>query len=106
MLSWIGWVATAVFASSYLCRRPAALRRVQAAAAVLWVVYGVLIHAAPVIVANLIVATVALFSSFGPRTGTGASPDLLASRPAILRSRQDSGRQELDDLSRVPSPNT
>ena len=62
-LAGIGWVATAVFASSYLCREAAALRRVQAAAAVLWVVYGVLIQAAPVIVANLIVAGVALVSS-------------------------------------------
>jgi uncharacterized protein with PQ loop repeat len=62
-LAWIGWVATAVFASSYLCREAASLRRVQAAAAVLWVVYGVLIQAAPVIVANLIVAGVALASS-------------------------------------------
>jgi uncharacterized protein with PQ loop repeat len=63
-LAWIGWVATAVFASSYLCREAASLRRVQAAAAVLWVVYGVLIQAAPVIVANLIVAGVALASSW------------------------------------------
>ena len=62
MLSWIGWVATAVFASSYLCREPATLRRVQAGAAVLWVVYGFLIHAAPVVVANLIVASLALVS--------------------------------------------
>ena len=62
-LAWIGWVATAVFASSYLCREAASLRRVQAAAAVLWVVYGVLIQAAPVIVANLIVAGVAFGSS-------------------------------------------
>ena len=62
-LAWIGWVATAVFASSYLCREAASLRRVQAAAAVLWVVYGVLIQAAPVIVANLIVAGMALASS-------------------------------------------
>lgn len=62
-LAWIGWVATAVFASSYFCREAASLRRVQAAAAVLWVVYGVLIQAAPVIVANLIVAGVALGSS-------------------------------------------
>ncbi|HEV2084332.1 MAG TPA: hypothetical protein VGR09_04570 [Gemmatimonadales bacterium] len=43
-----------------------ALRRVQAAA-VLWVVYGVLIHAFPVVVANSIVASVALYSSFGGR---------------------------------------
>ena len=63
MLSSIGWVATAGFASSYLCRRPATLRRVQAAAAVLWVVYGVLIHALPVVVANVIVASAALYSS-------------------------------------------
>ena len=63
MLSWIGWVATVVFASSYLCRRQVTLRRVQAAAAVLWVVYGVLIHALPVVVANVIVVSVALYSS-------------------------------------------
>jgi uncharacterized protein with PQ loop repeat len=40
-----------------------ALRRVQATAAVLWIVYGVLIHALPVVVANAIVASVALYSS-------------------------------------------
>ena len=65
MSSWMGWIATAVFASSYLCRRPATLRRIQAGAAVLWVVYGVLIQAPPVVVANLVVAGAALFSSFG-----------------------------------------
>lgn len=63
MLAWIGWIATAVFATSYLCREPATLRRVQAGAAVLWVVYGALIHAAPVVVANVIVAGVAFGSS-------------------------------------------
>jgi len=64
MLSWIGWVATALFASSYLCKRQVTLRRVQAGAAVLWVIYGLLIHAFPVVVANALVATVALYSSF------------------------------------------
>ncbi len=64
MLAWIGWVATAAFAASYLCKEPVALRRVQAGAAVLWVVYGALIGAAPVVVANLIVAVVAIWSSF------------------------------------------
>jgi hypothetical protein len=76
MLSWIGWVATAVFASSYLCKQPSTLRRVQAVAAVLWVVYGVLIHAAPVIVANLIVASVALASSLGSWGGPRARREL------------------------------
>ena len=74
ILSWIGWVATAVFASSYFCRSQVTLRRVQAAAAVLWVVYGVLIHALPVVVANAIVASVALYSSLtswsGPRSSS------------------------------------
>ena len=74
MLAWIGWVATAVFAGSYLCRRPATLRRVQAVAAVLWVAYGVLIQAAPVVVANVIVAGAALWSSFArSRERLGAS---------------------------------
>ena len=34
-VSWIGWVATAVFASSYLFKHPVALRRVQGGAAIL-----------------------------------------------------------------------
>jgi hypothetical protein len=63
MWNWIGWVATAMFAVSYFCKRPEALRRVQAVAALLWIGYGLLIHAAPVVVANLVVAAVAVYSS-------------------------------------------
>jgi hypothetical protein len=63
-LEWIGWVATAFFASSYFFRRPNVLRKVQAAAAMLWVIYGLIIHAFPVVVANLVVASVALYSSY------------------------------------------
>ena len=63
MLDWIGWVATAIFASSYFCKRPGTLRRIQALAALLWIGYGLVIHALPVIVANLVVAGVALYSS-------------------------------------------
>lgn len=62
--TWIGWVATAIFASSYLFKEPAALRRIQAVGAVLWIVYGGLIHALPVVVANSIVAVIAIASSF------------------------------------------
>jgi hypothetical protein len=41
-------------------------------AACLWVTYGVIIHAPPVIVANVVVAGVAVYSSFFARaTGTG-----------------------------------
>ena len=66
MREWIGWAATSIFAISYFCKRPVALRVVQAAAAMLWVAYGLLIHARPVIVANLVVASIALYSSFRP----------------------------------------
>jgi hypothetical protein len=62
--TWIGWVATAIFASSYLFKEPGALRRVQAFGAILWIVYGILIHALPVVVANSIVAVIAVVSSF------------------------------------------
>ena len=54
-LNVIGWTATAVFSSSYFFKEAATLRRIQAAAASLWVLYGVAIHSAPVVVANLIV---------------------------------------------------
>ena len=45
-LEWIGWIATAVFASSYLWKRPAVLRRVQ-----------------EVVVANVVVAAMDMLSS-------------------------------------------
>lgn len=73
-VSMIGWVATAVFASSYLFNEAATLRKIQAAAACLWIVYGVLIGALPVIVANVIVAGVAVFTAVS--TTTRAKPSL------------------------------
>jgi hypothetical protein len=60
---WIGWLATAIFLVSYSCKDQGKLRRVQALAAVLWVVYGSILHAVPIVVANLLVAGVALYSS-------------------------------------------
>ena len=56
---WIGWIATALFASSYLFKQPAVLRKIQAGAALMWVLYGVIIHAMPVVAANIVVASVA-----------------------------------------------
>jgi hypothetical protein len=72
-LDWIGWIATAVFASSYLFKQPLLLRRVQAGAALLWVIYGLIIHAFPVVVANLVVAGMAAYSSFS-RTSQELQP--------------------------------
>jgi len=63
-VDWIGWLATAVFLVSYFTRGATSLRRVQGVAAGLWALYGVLIHSLPVIVANILVAGVAVISSF------------------------------------------
>jgi hypothetical protein len=62
-LNVLGWTATAVFSTSYFFKEATMLRRIQAAAAMLWVVYGVAIHAAPVVVANLIVGIAAVYTS-------------------------------------------
>ena len=61
---WIGWLATAVFLVSYVTKGPRGLRRVQGVAASLWALYGVLIHSLPVIVANILVVSVAVITSF------------------------------------------
>jgi hypothetical protein len=61
-MDWLGWTATALFAASYACRRPERLRLVQACAAALWIAYGIGLSAAPVIVANAVVAALALIS--------------------------------------------
>lgn len=80
MTAAIGWIATAVFASSYLFKRQAALRRAQALGAAVWVVYGVVIHALPVVVANVATGGMALWSLYGP----GArSPQAAPPEPAV-----------------------
>ena len=63
MLETLGWI---VFTTSYFARNQASLRRIQAAAACLWIVYGLAISALPVVVANAIVAVAAIASSFRP----------------------------------------
>jgi hypothetical protein len=55
MVEYLGWLATAVFVASYLCRGSDALKRVQMIGALMWVVYGLLIRATPVVAANLLV---------------------------------------------------
>lgn len=64
MYDWIGWTATALFASSYFSKQPATMRRIQGFAALVWAAYGAMIHSLPVLVANLIVAAMAIGSSF------------------------------------------
>ena len=73
-VDFIGWLATAVFLVSYFTKGPRGLRRVQGVAAGLWALYGVLIHSLPVVGANILVAGVAVISSF-------RRPSALASPP-------------------------
>ena len=63
-VEYLGWVATGVFVGSYFCLRPSLLRGVQMFGAALWVLYGVLINASPVIVANVLVFSAAAWTMF------------------------------------------
>ena len=60
----IGWTATAVFVGSYAFRHPDRLRQAQMVGAAIWVGYGVLMQAAPIIVANLLVLGAAGWASW------------------------------------------
>lgn len=66
----LGWTATAVFILSYFCRSPAALRSFQMAGATLWIVYGTVIGALPVIVANILVFSAAAWTVLRARRAT------------------------------------
>jgi hypothetical protein len=63
MSDYLGWAATVVFVASYFCKRTEVLRRVQMVGAGLWVVYGLLMHAAPVVAANLLVLLAAAWTA-------------------------------------------
>jgi hypothetical protein len=62
MIDYLGWIATAVFVSSYFFKQPALLRTAQMGGAALWIVYGVLISAIPVVVANGLVFAAAAWT--------------------------------------------
>ena len=66
----MGWAATSLSAGSYFCKGSRRLRLVQASASLGWVVYGVLIHSFPVIGANILVASLAVYSALGPESGS------------------------------------
>jgi hypothetical protein len=69
----LGWVATAVFVGSYFFGRPATLRLVQMLGAVLWIVYGILIDAMPVIAANALVFGAAAWTTARSRASLPAA---------------------------------
>ena len=82
-LEWVGWVATGAFAASYFCKGARSLRLVQALAAVIWIGYGLMIHALPVVVSNVVVAAVAGWSAI--------------QRSAVSRQRSASGEHSRAD---------
>jgi hypothetical protein len=60
----LGWIATAVFVASYLFSHPLALRLAQMIGALLWISYGLFIHASPVIAANALVFIAAAWTTW------------------------------------------
>jgi hypothetical protein len=87
MVDWIGWAATAVFLASYGCKDQKRLRIVQAGAALLWTIYGAIIAATPIVVANLLVAAAAVYSSLnrnGPRERLDGAAGTMVTRASEL----------------------
>jgi hypothetical protein len=69
----LGWLATAVFVGSYFFKKPTALRAMQMAGSLLWIIYGVMIEATPVIAANILVFGAAAWTCFA-RNPQAAAP--------------------------------
>lgn len=68
MIDYLGWAATGVFVASYFFTRAQTIKGVQMVGALIWVTYGLMIGASPVVVANLLVFSVAAWTSV--RSGT------------------------------------
>lgn len=72
MVDYLGWGATAVFVTSYFCTRANTMRRIQMIGALMWSLYGLFMHAPPVVVANLLV----FFAAAWTGTHSCAAPEL------------------------------
>ena len=81
-VDWIGWVATGVQTTSYFVPSTATLKKIQAAAACLWIAYGVKMGTNPVIAANLIVGAAALFTALRNRNHGTNAPQFLTGAKA------------------------
>ncbi|HEX3397374.1 MAG TPA: YgjV family protein [Steroidobacteraceae bacterium] len=69
----LGWAATCVFVASYFFAKPSRLRAIQMLGALLWITYGVLIGALPVIIANLLVFAAAAWTALRKSSRVGSS---------------------------------
>jgi hypothetical protein len=66
----VGWAATAVFVGSYFFARAEVLVRVQMLGAAMWVGYGLLMRAPPVVAANVLVLAAAALKARRARRPT------------------------------------
>jgi hypothetical protein len=82
----LGWFGTGLQAISFLFRNPRTLRALQAFAALVWLSYGALIEAMPVMVANVIVASLAFYSIWRDRFSdkTPAQESLQSDKNQVL----------------------
>ena len=78
----LGWAAAGVFTTSYLFTRPRTLRRAQMLGATMWLAYGVLLHANPVVVANLLNLAAMAWTArrAAAKTPSTPPPDAVANR--------------------------
>ena len=81
----IGWTATAVFTASYLTSGQATLRRVQMAGASLWLTYGLVTEAPPVIGSNILVLSAACWAEYRHRRSLSApqAQPATSARPGV-----------------------
>ncbi|HEX5787821.1 MAG TPA: YgjV family protein [Woeseiaceae bacterium] len=63
LIETVGWLATAVFTMSFLFKDVIKLRALQIGGALLWLCYGLLIGSQPVVVANVLVVVVAVWTT-------------------------------------------
>jgi hypothetical protein len=73
-IDYLGWTATGVFVGSYFCRTPRATRHVQMLGALLWLTYGLLIGALPVVAANALVFGAAAWTAGRQRPEVSHGP--------------------------------
>ena len=81
----IGWAATAVFTASYLTRGQSRLRRVQMAGATLWLTYGIVMQAPPVIGSNVLVLSAACWAEYRQRRDQRAQATATTVAPGSAR---------------------
>lgn len=73
----IGWTATAVFTASYFANGHTRLRRIQMVGASLWLTYGLVMQAAPVIGSNILVLSAAFWAEYRDRQARSSQPQVV-----------------------------